>query len=132
MVNAVSKDDDDKVTVATLVRGKNYSYHHVTDDGISHGYTQFERNVPLPVSEEIAVLLEDLVEEVPDGDGDLVTKDMFHIERDAPARAVMAPKKKVRFRLISEEVDERPVTKAPLRKPLVAAKRTGGFKARGG
>lgn len=128
MSQVTGNEEDENVIVATLVRGKTYVFHEPTSDGGAGTYHTFQRSVGVPVSEELAAKLEDLTEDVPDGDGDVITKDMFRIDRDAPAKAV-APVKKRRFRLVSEEVEERPIVKAPPRKAL-GAKKAGTFGSR--
>lgn len=121
---------DENVTVVTLIRGKNYTFHWYDDEkGESKGYFTFERAVPQPVPDDLANILEELTEDVEDSDGELITKDVFRVERDAPVRSFLAPKKATRFRLVREDVADQPITKAPPRKPLVG-KRPGTFGAR--
>lgn len=111
-----NESGDEPVIIATLVRNSIYVFNHMVD-GESKGYYTFERAVPVPVSEELADVLEELTEEVPDSDGDLITKDLFKIDRDAQSRTLVAPRKNVRFRMVREEITETPTIKAPLRKP---------------
>lgn len=129
-MNAVTKNsDDENVTVATLVRGKQYVFHHFDkENGRTLNYYTFMRAVPLPVPDEVAALLEELYDEVPDGDGELIAKDLFRIERDASRETISPSVRKRRFRMVAEDVEERPITRAPVRKPIAAAKPSGGFR----
>ena len=97
----------DTIITATLVRGKKYSYNQIvkTDAAglpVEGKFHAFERNIPVPVSSELADELEELVEVLTTSDGDEVEKPRFKIDRSAPARQSkeVDPAKKVRMRLV--------------------------------
>ena len=105
------------ITLATLIRGKTYSFN--TGNGT---YVSFGRNVPKPVPDDVADQLEELVEEIGTDDGDPIEVERFRIERNVPASRVAgggdddeAPVR-IRTRLVREAVPVRktlPVRKVP-------------------
>ena len=111
------------VITATLVRGKTYKHFY------NGAYETFERGVEREVEEDLADELEPLVEEISTEDGDVIERDRFSIDRDASPRRVQPEGKRLRKRIVTEEVDVQPVRKkVALRKQPV--KPTGGFKKR--
>lgn len=111
------------VTLATLIRGKNYKHFH---DG---SYVEFLRNIPKQVSDELAGDLEELIDTVGTDDGNSIEVDKFRIERNVPASRLEdngEPTTRVRRRIVSEVV---PVRKPPaLRKlPKSTGKTKVGF-----
>lgn len=122
---------EENVILATLVRGKAYTYHVVEEEtGKSVEYIKFERAVPKPISAELADKLELLTEEVPDRDGEMIEKDMFLIDRDATARGSGLISKRIRTRIVREEIEEAP-RKPKLRMPQkIGTKPVTGFRGR--
>lgn len=109
------------VITATLVRGKVYKVFH------NGAYENFERGVEREVDEDLADMLELEVEQISTEDGDVIERDRFNIDRDASPRKVQPEGKRIRKRIITEEVDVQPRKRIPLRK--APAPKTG-FKPR--
>jgi len=113
---------NDTVITATLVRGKTYKVFH------KGAYETFERGVEREVDEELADQIELEVEQISTEDGDVIERDRFNIDRDASPRKVQPEGKRLRKRIITEEVDIAPRKRVPLRKAPSA--KTTGFKPR--
>lgn len=77
-----------KVNTATLIRGKVYSLRHPDNTPQNpRDSLRFERGVPVIIEEShILTMLENLSEEVGDGEGEYYDKPVFRIDRgvDAP------------------------------------------------
>ena len=77
-----------KVNTATLIRGKVYSFRHPDSSPQKPlDSLRFERGVPKIIEDSrILNLLEDLTEEIGDGEGELYDKPVFRVDRgvDAP------------------------------------------------
>jgi hypothetical protein len=95
-----------KVTTATLIRGKVYTYRHPDHTPQNpKDHLRFKFGVPVVIdSPKIVQLLEDLVDEVPDGDGELLEKPIFRINRnvdapddDAPRATRVDPDRKIKM-----------------------------------
>jgi len=84
----------DLVNLATLVRGRVYYHKDV----------RFELGKPVVVSNELATILEDLVQEVHDADREVYEKPLFLVQRSVP-RPVP----------VDEKVQRRPTTRLPVR-----------------
>lgn len=86
-----------RVTTATLIRGQVYTLRHPdykASDPIDP--LRFEYNVPVVVNDErIAQILENIYDEVVDGEGETYEKPRFKVERGvAPPEPVDARKPK--------------------------------------
>ena len=108
LAGAKVAETSDKVTLATLVRGKNYSYFHKPETK----YYKFRRNVPTVVPTEVADILELEVEEIGTDDGDVIDKEIFRIERNAEMRSSEDAPKRLRMKIVSVDTGDRPVTVA--------------------
>jgi hypothetical protein len=62
------------VTTATLIRGRVYFWKNL----------QFNYGLPVKVDEETGIALEEIHEEVPDGEGEVFEKAFFHVKRNQP------------------------------------------------
>lgn len=121
------------VTLATLIRGKTYS-HHVGDGT----YMAFSRNIPKPVDDDLADILEELTESIGTEDDEVIETERFRIERNVPASRInpehAEPVTRFRTRMVREEVPVRqpvttrkvPVIPAPGKKPTGFGRRTTG------
>lgn len=80
-----------KVNTATLIRGQVYTMRHPDHTPQNpKDALRFERNIPKVIDEaHILAMLEDMTEEIPDGEGEVYEKPVFRIDRnvDAPADA---------------------------------------------
>ena len=78
-----------KVNTATLIRGEVYTLRHPDNKPQNpRDSLQFTRGVPVVIEEaHVLAILTKLKEPVTDGDGDMVEKAVFRIDRnvDAPA-----------------------------------------------
>ena len=76
-----------KVTTATLLRGQVYTLRHPDyTPQTPKDSLRFKRGVPLVVEEEKLIrILENLYEEVPDGDGEVSEKPVFRVSRNVDA-----------------------------------------------
>lgn len=75
-----------RVTTATLVRGQVYNLRHPDNKaGSPVESLRFKRNEPMVIEDpKIAKMLEDIVEETMDGDGEVFEKPVFRVERNVP------------------------------------------------
>jgi hypothetical protein len=75
------------VNTATLVRGKVYTLRHPDNKPQSpRDSLRFVKGVPLIIEEpHILRLLENLTDDVTDGDGEVFAKRLFRIDRNVPA-----------------------------------------------
>ncbi len=80
-----------KVNTATLIRGQTYTLRHPDNKPQSPKESlRFQRGKPVPIEDSrILSLLEDLTEEVRDGEGEVYEKPVFRIDRnvDEPDQA---------------------------------------------
>jgi hypothetical protein len=67
-----------RVTTATLVRGKVYVFKGLNQEKAVH----YKRGIPLVVAADLADELEELVEEIHDSEGEIFDKPYFAIHRD--------------------------------------------------
>lgn len=75
-----------RVTTATLIRGQTYTLRH-PDNTASNPVDplRFHYNVPVVIHDKrIADMLENLYDEVTDGEGETYEKPRFHVERNVP------------------------------------------------
>lgn len=104
---------NEQITTATLKEGKTYVYAFYHKDaggnmleGAKPVYYAFERSVPKRIPDDVADELELLTAETPlpgSGGREVVERDIFEIDRDAPAASIpeeMGPKK-FRVRLVA-------------------------------
>lgn len=103
-----------KVTTATLIRGQVYTLRHpdYTPQNPKESL-RFKRGVPQVIDDpKIVLKLENMYEEVPDGDGEVTEKPIFRINRNVDADEDDAP----RARRVSADREVR--TTANGKKPL--------------
>jgi hypothetical protein len=86
-------------------------------------YHEFRQRVPVPVTEELADELEELVDTVSTDDGQAIEMDRFEIDRDAVAVAEEDQPKRTRLRLKLEEVPIKARPKPKLKAPPAGFKR---------
>lgn len=123
---------------ATLIRGKKYSFNHVLKRDSMGGvalsdqrFYAFERNIPLPIPEEVADALEDLVDISTDPDGDEIEKPFFRVDRNAQIRRVDdGTPKKVRMRLVAADEVRAEIRPKPKPRGLTTTKARGLYDRR--
>jgi hypothetical protein len=73
-----------RVTTATLIRGQVYNLRHPENKaGAPKDSLRFKRNEPIVIDDpKIAKMLEDIVEETVDGDGEVFEKPVFRVDRN--------------------------------------------------
>jgi len=97
-----------KVNTATLIRGKVYTLRHPDNTPQNPvDSLRFERGVPKSIEDNrILALLEGMVEEIEDGEGEVFEKPVFRIDRnvDAPEDGVRKPTKLSATRTVKKRV----------------------------
>lgn len=73
-----------RVNTATLIRGQLYTLRHPDSTPQNPiDSLRFERGKPIPISEpKILTMLENMVEETEDGEGEVYEKPLFRIDRN--------------------------------------------------
>lgn len=104
-----------KVSTATLVRGQVYTLRHpdFTPQNPKESL-RFQRNIPVVIEDpRILDILENMYDDVPDGDGEINEKPVFRINRNVDAPEEDQPRSR---RLSADrEVRTVPSGKKPLR-----------------
>jgi hypothetical protein len=114
----MARTAEDRIILATLKRGKVYTHF------FEGAYHEFRQRVPVPVSEEMAEELEELVDVVNTDEGQSIEMDRFEIDRDATPISEEDQPKRTRLRLKMEEVPVKVRSKPKLKSP------PAGFKKR--
>jgi hypothetical protein len=97
-----------RVTTATLIRGQVYNLRHPdSKPGAPKDSLRFNRGVPIVIDDpKIAKMLEEIVDETTDGDGEVFEKPVFKVEygvedpttEAAPRARRLDPDRKIKTR----------------------------------
>lgn len=103
------------VITATLVRGKTYTYFEPGEAGKQGTYHEFQRNVPVEVSEALADKLEALTESVALQDrerkGEMIDVELFDVRRGVAALVKPSEKPRMVLKMVPKAptAEKRPV-----------------------
>jgi hypothetical protein len=96
-----------KANTATLIRGQTYTLRHPDHKPQSpKDALRFERGIPVVIEDlRILGILQDMMEEVEDGEGEVYEKPVFRVDRnvDAP-EAVGGPKRLSATRVVKRRI----------------------------